>query len=256
MAYAQIHTQALSHPKVLALSAPAFRVWVAGLCYAQEHLTDGQIPRGALVALRVPAPKQAVGDLVRVRLWEATADGWQIHDYATWNRTRADVETKRARDRDRMRESRTSRPRVAHESPASRARVAHESPASRGDVASPPPHTPPPTHTHTRERDKDLSSPRDERRAGAWLENFPARYFAARQVAYPQNLRRDYPNAVQLAQAVPDDAHLDALTDLFLRAQHRDLTDQTRTPGRMLAMLPALEEHLRAHTPRPPRRTA
>lgn len=89
-----------------------------------------------------------------------------------------------------------------------------------------------------------------ERRAGAWLERFPERYFEARGVGYVGNSRRDFENAVRIAQAVPDDRRLDLLTDVFLRAEHRDLEHQTRTPGRMAAMLPALEEHLNTHLAR------
>ncbi|MCC6672148.1 MAG: DUF5131 family protein [Planctomycetes bacterium] len=58
MAYAQIHTQAPRHPKLLALSDAAWRLWATGLCYVQEHMTDGIIPAKAIVTFGVGKPQK------------------------------------------------------------------------------------------------------------------------------------------------------------------------------------------------------
>lgn len=101
MAYAQIEVGALRHPKVLTLSDAAFRLWVAGLAYCQEHLTDGRLPAACLVALGVKATPKLVDELVVAALWERTEHDYHVHDYLDWNRSRALVEKDRAHARTR-----------------------------------------------------------------------------------------------------------------------------------------------------------
>lgn len=101
MAYAQIHTQALRHRKVLSLSAHAFRVWVAGQCYCQEHLSDGVIPKVALVALGVPVKAAWVGELLTQQLWHDHAEHYEVHDWADWNETRERVAARRKAKQER-----------------------------------------------------------------------------------------------------------------------------------------------------------
>jgi|GEM_PF-3118815 len=109
MPYAQIDTEALSHPKVLALSDAAFRLWVASLAYCQRHLTDGALPEACLVALGVRVHAKQVDELVSRRLWDRTEDGYQVHDYLQWNTSRAAVEQRRAEARERMAKARAQR---------------------------------------------------------------------------------------------------------------------------------------------------
>lgn len=93
MAWARIDESAATHPKVLALSDRAFRVWVNGLCYCQTHLTDGSIPRAAL---RVVSGTQRTADeLVKAGLWIVHPDGYRVHDYLDWNDSRETIEYKR-----------------------------------------------------------------------------------------------------------------------------------------------------------------
>lgn len=132
MAYAQIDTGALSHPKILRLTAEAFRVWVAGLAYCQEHLTDGRIPGCALAALPVHVTRGDVDELLAAGLWRrdgapdqapnsarsgarARRSGldldvvYLVHDYLQWNDSKEVVEQKRARWRDEKRRKRGGR---------------------------------------------------------------------------------------------------------------------------------------------------
>lgn len=97
MAYAQIHTAALRHWKVAGLSDAAFRLWVSGLAYCQEHLTDGLIHRRVLPTLCPRLTGKAIDELLAVSLWHAAEDGWTVHDYLDWNASRDAVEAKRAR---------------------------------------------------------------------------------------------------------------------------------------------------------------
>jgi len=93
MSWVRIHDGAMSHPKVLALSDRAFRVWVNGLSYCQMHLTDGFIPKAAsgIVGTTV----KSVSELCSVSLWKASGDGWQVHDYLHWNDSREVIRGKR-----------------------------------------------------------------------------------------------------------------------------------------------------------------
>ena len=80
-----------THPKVIGLRDRTFRVHVAALCYASQHLTDGRIPGAALKT--IGATWTAVAELVTAGLWEPTGpDGsHQIHDWSDYQRTAAQV---------------------------------------------------------------------------------------------------------------------------------------------------------------------
>ena len=105
MAYAQIHVDALDHWKVGCLSAEAFRLWVAGLCYCQKHLTDGVIDRRAVRMLRAKSTDGVIRELVEAELWHDTPAGYQVHDFTAWNRSRSEVEAQREKWRGKKRGS-------------------------------------------------------------------------------------------------------------------------------------------------------
>lgn len=257
MAWVKLDDHFNEHPKVARLS-PAWRplavfLHINGLCWCNTHLTDGRIPK-SLVSRLAPeieclemhgrGPLQAAHvaeELVAVGLWEDHGDEYLIHDFHDFQPTRREVLARRRHVSDVRKQagSKGASKRAAN-------RQAKVSQAGKQTCSPDPDPDPDP-----RERKQEPLSPpgpnETECRAGAWLEQFPVRYFEARGVGFQVNLRRDFENAVALARAVPDDARLDVLTDVFLRVDHRDLATVTRTPGRMLAMLPALEEHVNAH---------
>lgn len=98
MAWVRIHDGAMTHPKIVGLSDKAFRLWIWGLSYSQQHLTDGLLPSAA-VPLRL---KRAAGDLVRMTLWDNHDLGFKVHDYLDWNDSRELVLKKRNEAKDRM----------------------------------------------------------------------------------------------------------------------------------------------------------
>lgn len=106
MPYAQIEVGALRHPKILTLSDSAFRLWVAGLAYSQEHLTDGAIPEAALLVMGVRSTPKTIAELVDHKLWETKEVGYQIHDYLAWNQSREVVERRRTDARTRSERAR------------------------------------------------------------------------------------------------------------------------------------------------------
>jgi hypothetical protein len=94
--WAKIDDRFPRHPKVLRVGGDAAWLYVAGLCYANEHLTDGRIP-----ALAVPTltdrkrPMELAEKLVSVRLWERDGEDFLIHDYHDENDTADMVRAKR-----------------------------------------------------------------------------------------------------------------------------------------------------------------
>lgn len=98
MAWVRIHDGAMTHPKIVGLSDKAFRLWIWGLSYSQQHLTDGQIPAAAIPARIVRAQR----DLVTAGLWKAQTAAYQIHDYLQWNDSKDFVLKKRAEAKERM----------------------------------------------------------------------------------------------------------------------------------------------------------
>lgn len=82
------------NPKVIGLSARAFRTYVQGLCYCAKHLTDGRIP-----AKVQRNSSQTAKELVAARLWAIDDDGTiVVHDYLEWNPSKASVQAKREED--------------------------------------------------------------------------------------------------------------------------------------------------------------
>ena len=104
MPYAQIDVSAPRHRKLSTLSDAAFRLWVLGLCYCQEHLTDGVLHSAVVPTLLRRVPPKIIAELVNHGLWDPDPDnGWRVHDYLAWNESRAQVEARRAKWRARPR---------------------------------------------------------------------------------------------------------------------------------------------------------
>lgn len=70
--------------------APSW-LWVCGLAYCQEGLTDGFIPTEALPYLGVKNAPQLAAHLVAAGLWEQAEGGWQVHDYLLHNRPALEI---------------------------------------------------------------------------------------------------------------------------------------------------------------------
>jgi len=89
------------HPKATAVGLAGQGLYVAGLCYCNRQLTDGDIPLTSLVVVSGLAlrPARALADrLVGAGLWERSAAGYRVHDYLGYQESRAKVLKKRAAD--------------------------------------------------------------------------------------------------------------------------------------------------------------
>ena len=107
------------HPKVAAAGPLAIAMQVAALCYCNREMTDGFVPRSVartLVDWEVISADGRVhqiahtcgmsGDdvtcqwvidiLVSARMWHEVEGGYQIHDYADYQATKADIQAMQA----------------------------------------------------------------------------------------------------------------------------------------------------------------
>lgn len=67
--------------------APSW-LWLCGIAYCQEGLTDGFIPEEVIDSLGVPKSARRLAEhLVKANLWEKADGGWYIHDYLDHNRS-------------------------------------------------------------------------------------------------------------------------------------------------------------------------
>lgn len=98
MTWVNLDDKMPEHPKVDGLSDGAFRLHVAGICYCNRHLTDGIVTVDRLTRL-IPKYKKAYLDELLARMvWIEIADSsaYEIHDYLDWNKSREEVESRRA----------------------------------------------------------------------------------------------------------------------------------------------------------------
>jgi hypothetical protein len=91
MAWIKLETSVSRHHKFLAAGPAASWLWVCGLAYCQEGLTDGFIPFQAVRHLGIKTPNRLVTALVRAGLWEQCDGGWRVHDYLLHHKPAAEV---------------------------------------------------------------------------------------------------------------------------------------------------------------------
>lgn len=93
MAWVKVESSVSRNRKfVKAGPAPAW-LWLCGLAYCQEGLTDGFIPHEALDYLGVKNAKNLAARLVEARLWDVVSGGWMIHDYLEHNKSAAQIKS-------------------------------------------------------------------------------------------------------------------------------------------------------------------
>lgn len=99
-----------SHPKIFRAGsmlgdngpAQALAVFLAGLAYARDHLTDGFLPDKFVASCGLVQTPQVVANALcsrSVRLWHRSRGGYQIHDYHDWNRKASEIKEKREAER-------------------------------------------------------------------------------------------------------------------------------------------------------------
>lgn len=115
MPFIRLSDNYIDHPKFLALSASAFRLWHEGMAFCRKHQTDGLIPQGTLQGFRyyqaVRVKELATPYQVGAHpLWETVADfGFRVHDYLFWNLSKEEEQDDRDGATERMRKLRAKR---------------------------------------------------------------------------------------------------------------------------------------------------
>ena len=91
MTWFKVENNIYQNPKILAAGSQASWLFLAGLGFCAEHLTDGFIPTVALRRLIDEEPQPLAATLVEVELWDAVDGGYQVHDYVSHQRTKDKV---------------------------------------------------------------------------------------------------------------------------------------------------------------------
>lgn len=89
-----------ANPKLIGLSAPAFKTMVFSWAWSADNETDGHIPKAILPILG--ARPKVVDELVTKGVWEVNGDGWVIHDWLDHQKSKADIEASREQWRRRQ----------------------------------------------------------------------------------------------------------------------------------------------------------
>lgn len=113
MTWAKLDDRANEHRKQLAAGPEACWLWACGLMYAnRQPKRDGFIPEQVLPMLYpFPAKQlpQLCAKLVKVGLWVKADGGYEVHQFAAWNKTREQVEGEREATRLRVAEHRRNK---------------------------------------------------------------------------------------------------------------------------------------------------
>lgn len=99
MPWANLDDQFPTHPKVVRLTDPAFRLHVSGICYCAKYETNGRIDAEVVPLLAPRFKPRVLEELIERRLWAPIAGGYEIHDYLQWNRSKEDIAEERERKR-------------------------------------------------------------------------------------------------------------------------------------------------------------
>jgi len=91
MAWMKVETSVSRNRKFVKAGPGPSWLWLCGLAYSKESLTDGFIPDEALEFLGVRSARNLVKHLVSAGLWDVVDGGWRIHDYFDHNKSAADV---------------------------------------------------------------------------------------------------------------------------------------------------------------------
>lgn len=91
MAWIRVESSVARNRKFVKAGPGPSWLWLCGLAYCQEGLTDGFIPTEAIDFLGVKSARHMVKHLVSAGLWDAIDGGWQVHDYLDHNKPASEV---------------------------------------------------------------------------------------------------------------------------------------------------------------------
>lgn len=96
--YIKLMCSCLTDAKLLEAGTDGFTMYVRGLLYAKEHLTDGVVSRSVVSFLGVKHPEKTAAKLVKLGLWKIVPEGWTVGSdkWSRYQTTRDEVERKKA----------------------------------------------------------------------------------------------------------------------------------------------------------------
>lgn len=111
MPWVRLDDQFHMRPRVRSAGPEGRALFIAGLCYSSQNLTDGHLPAPAipLVAAMAEVAPSVADRLVEIGLWDSAPDGYQIIDFLSYNPSRQQVIAEREAGAERQRRSRASR---------------------------------------------------------------------------------------------------------------------------------------------------
>ena len=107
MPWARIDDTLYDHPKVDALGKdrlPALGLMALALSWCNRYLTDGFVPTERVA--RLGGTRRLAELLCTVGLWDRVDDGYRIHDFLHYSKSRTVVERERLQARERQAKSR------------------------------------------------------------------------------------------------------------------------------------------------------
>lgn len=252
MPWVRIDENAMDHPKFLALSDGAWRLWCEGLSYCQKHLTDGVLEVSALRGFRYYSPAKMKALLTPRQegaqaLWrQLDADTIHVHDYLDWNDSRADVLLARQQAQERRRRYRDKR--AAGDASQDADRTRPETPTvvcGVSYVGSSESSNQQKTFPRTREADPaEAERAALGERAGRFVETYQDLHEKYRHIAYLGNPQSDYHEALLLAKVYTDE-QLYKFAVVFLNAEDDFLNASTRTIAKFRSRATWCAERLR-----------
>lgn len=221
MAYVLLETSVRTHPKFLAAGPEASWLWVCGLGYCQDGLTDGFIPDSAIEYLGVKRPRELARKLVSVRLWEIAPGGWQMHDYLDHNKAAEEVRQIRKRRGEGGKLG--GRPKKEPSEPLTGNLQGFQSSAEPENLPENPVRNVTVRNVPVRDGTDDPVV-----RVQRFVDHWGVTYQAERGVAYLGHPHKDYRAACELVDAFADDM-LDAIAIRGLRDTDPFMTKGTLT---------------------------
>lgn len=93
MSWVRIDDEFPDHRKIAGLTNDAFCLHVTAMCWVAKQQTDGKLPSVVLrrLAWRCQDPAMAAAELETAGVWDKTPEGWEIHDFLTYNPTKEQI---------------------------------------------------------------------------------------------------------------------------------------------------------------------
>lgn len=252
MAWIRLDDDYMDHPKILALSDGAFRLWHEGIRYCRKLLTDGLVPTAALKLFRYASGKR-LDELTTSHcgsdpLWHKVDAGYLVHDYLIWNRSKEHEVQDRAGAKDRAARFRSKRVTnaPAHTPLRTDLVLNMEEGSSLKEETSENEEPIKPAQMQRRGEFDTAQTPELADRARELVENYATWFYRLRKGArYKQRPNIDYFRALDVVGTWDDDARIEKLATLVLTTDDEWISSTDRGFGVFAAKASWADDRLR-----------